>query len=232
MKIGVAGIGGRMGRLVAEAAAAGGAIVAGDDAWSRCDAVIDFTHPDRIAGHARQLAEAKTAWILGTTGLTEAQQQLVIEAAACIPVVQAANFSAGVTLLLDIARRLGEALPGDSYDAEILDIHHRQKVDSPSGTALALGRAVAEGRGAPMEIRPADGPRKDGAIGFAALRAGQVVGEHTLVFAGETEHITLGHKALDRRMFAQGAVRAAFWVQGRPPGLYGMTDVMGISKTP
>ena len=232
MEIGVAGIGGRMGRLVAEAAVAAGAILAPAEDWTGCAAVIDFTHPDLIAGHAKRLSEASVAWILGTTGLTPAQQDLVDEAASHIPVVQAANFSAGVTLLLDIARRLGQALPASSYDAEILDVHHRQKIDSPSGTALALGQAVAAGRGVPMQVRAAAGPRHEGAIGFAALRGGQVVGEHTLVFAGETEHITLGHKALDRRMFAQGAVRAAFWVQGRPPGLYGMTDVMGVSHTP
>ena len=221
-----------MGRLVAEAVSAAGCTVGDADGWPGASAVIDFTHPSLVSAHAARLADAGVAWILGTTGLTASQQNTVEVAASRIAVVQAANFSAGVTLVLEIARRLGEALPAGSFDAEILDIHHRQKIDSPSGTALAIGHAVAAGRGIPMQVRVPNGPRQDGAIGFAALRGGQVVGEHTLVFAGETEHITLGHKALDRRMFAQGAVRAALWVQGRPAGLYGMTDVMGISTTP
>jgi 4-hydroxy-tetrahydrodipicolinate reductase len=232
MKFGVAGARGRMGRLVAEEFATRGDIVADDGNWAGCAAVVDFTHPSRIDAHAGALTTEGVPWVLGTTGLTDAQQALVERAATLIPVVQAANFSAGVTLVLDIARRLAEALPADAYDAEILETHHRQKIDAPSGTALALGRAVAAGRGTPMVAREAQGARSPGAIGFASLRAGQVVGEHTLLFAGADEQIFIGHKALDRRMFAQGAVRAALWVQGRPPGLYDMTDVMGIRDAP
>lgn len=229
MKFGIAGMAGRMGRLVAEEVQAQGADIAPDDGWAGCDAVVDFTHPARIAPYARRLSDAGVPWVLGTTGLSDEQQALVEQAAGRIAVVQAANFSTGITLLLEAARRLAEALPAEAFDAEIIDLHHRQKVDAPSGTALALGRAVADGRGTPMVERAAQGARETGAIGFAALRGGQVVGEHMVLFAGATEHIYLGHKALDRRMFAQGAVRAAFWVQGRKPGLYGMNQVLGIS---
>jgi len=228
MKFGVAGATGRMGRLVTEEILARGDHVADAGGWAGTDAVIDFTHPDRIEPHARLLAEAGVAWVLGTTGLTGAQQSLVEAAAARIAIVQAANFSTGVTLILDIARRLGALLPPDAYDADILETHHRQKIDAPSGTALAIGRAVASGRGAPMVVRAAQGARRDGDIGFACLRAGQVVGEHTLIFAGAAEQIGLSHKALDRRMFAQGSVRAAAWVVGKAPGLYDMSDVLGL----
>jgi len=228
MKFGIAGANGRMGRLVAQEILARGDHIAEPGAWPGADAVIDFTHPDRIEAHASLLAEAGVAWVLGTTGLTGAQQSLVEAAAVRIPVVQAANFSTGVTLILDIARRLAAALPPDVYDAEIIETHHRQKIDTPSGTALAIGRAVAAGRGAPMVVRAPLGARQDGDIGFASVRAGQVVGEHTLLFAGAAEQIGLSHKALDRRMFAQGAVRAAVWATARPPGLYDMTDVLGL----
>jgi 4-hydroxy-tetrahydrodipicolinate reductase len=183
------------------------------------------------------LAEAGCAWVLGTTGLSEADQEAVREAARRIPVVQAANFSPGVTLLLALAERLGAALPADTYDAEILEMHHRQKTDAPSGTALALGEAVARGRDVSLEafaVRARDGdtgPRPPGAIGFASLRGGQVVGEHTLLFAAGDEQIALTHRAFDRGVFARGAVRAAMWVHGRQPGLYGMQDVLGMADT-
>jgi 4-hydroxy-tetrahydrodipicolinate reductase len=137
--------------------------------------------------------------------------------------------------VLALARRLAAALPPDEYDAEILDMHHRQKVDAPSGTALALGRAVATGRGVSLEtVAQTDrtGARPTGAIGFAALRGGQVVGEHTLLFASGTEQIALTHRAFDRRVFARGAVRAAFWTEGKAPGLYSMMDVLGMNEGP
>ena len=148
--------------------------------------------------------------------------------------VYAPNFSPGVTLVLAMAERLAAALPAERYDAEIVEMHHRQKVDAPSGTAIGLGRAVARGRGvalAEMMQSGRDGhtgPRKPGAIGFAALRGGQVVGEHTLLFAGAEDHIALTHRAFDRRTFAVGAVQAAGWVAGRGPGLYDMADVLGL----
>jgi 4-hydroxy-tetrahydrodipicolinate reductase len=196
------------------------------------DVVIDFTIARTAQAHAAALADAGVAWVLGTSGLSSADEAAVAEAARRIAVVYSANFSPGVTLLLELAERMAAALPGDAYDAEIVEMHHRQKVDAPSGTAVALGRAVAAGRGvdlAAMSESGRDGhtgPRRPGAIGFAALRGGQVVGEHTLLFAGASEHVALTHRAFDRRVFATGAVRAAGWVHGRPPGLYSMRDVM------
>jgi 4-hydroxy-tetrahydrodipicolinate reductase len=256
MRIGVAGIAGRMGRLVAGEAVAAGAVLAGGT-WragevppagatqfpdigafaGQSDVVVDFTHASAVQAHASALAAAGCAWVLGTTGLTAHDQEAVRQAATRIPIVQAANFSPGMALVLALAARLGAALPAETYDAEILDMHHRQKADAPSGTALALGRAVARGRGVPLEsvaVRARDGdtgPRPPGAIGFAVLRGGQVVGEHTLLFAAGDEHIALTHRAFDRTVFARGAVRAAFWVHDRPPGMYGMDDVLGMGGT-
>jgi len=251
--IGVAGIGGRMGYVLAEEVRTAGAVLAGgidrpgvagppgagmfaDIAalGSASEAVLDFTHASTVAGHATALAEAGCAWVLGTTGLSVSDEAAVAVAAERIAVVQAPNFSPGVNLVLALAERMAAALPGDSYDAEILEMHHRQKVDAPSGTALGLGRAVARGRGVELEAVKESGrdghpgARASGAIGFAALRGGQVVGEHTLLFAGATEHISLTHRAFDRRAFATGAVRAALWAVGRRPGLYSMMDVIGM----
>ena len=198
------------------------------------DAVIDFTHAATAEAHAGIMAESRAAWVLGTTGLSAGDEAAVARAALRIPVVYAANFGPGITLLLALARQLGAALPGDTYDAEIVEMHHRQKVDAPSGTAVALGRAVAAGRGVALEGVMQSGrdghtgPRPPGAIGFAALRGGQVVGEHTLLFASAGEHIALTHRALNRRVFATGAVRAAGWTAGRAPGLYSMGDVLGL----
>jgi 4-hydroxy-tetrahydrodipicolinate reductase len=166
--------------------------------------------------------------------LSDADEVAVAEAARRIPVVYASNFSAGVNLVLALAERMGAALPADGYDAEIVEMHHRQKVDAPSGTAIGMGRAVAKGRGVALnDVMESGrhghtGARKTGAIGFAALRGGQVVGEHTLIFAAATEHIALTHRAFDRRPFATGAVRAALWVAGREAGLYSMMDVLGM----
>ena len=243
-----------MGRLVAEAIPDAGALLSGGlshkDAGALphakrfrsmaelaavSDVVIDFTHADTTLRHALALQDGAAAWVLGTTGLNEAAQGAVGAAARRIAIVQAANFSPGVTLLLAAAATLARALPEAEYDAEILEMHHRAKRDAPSGTALALAQAVAAGRGDTLRPIPArdgqTGPRPQGGIGFAALRGGQVVGEHTLLFAGDSEHISLIHKALDRRIFARGAVQAALWVQGRAPGLYGMADVLGLPGT-
>ena len=249
--IGIAGIGGRMGQMLVAEVAAAGAVLAGgvgrpgsaaqggfaDIAAlaGACSVVVDFTHATSVAGHAAALAKAGTAWVLGTSGLSAADEAAVAQAAERIAVVYAANFSPGVCVVLALAERLAAALPAETYDAEIVEMHHRQKVDAPSGTAIGLGRAVARGRGVALEdVRESGrdghtGPRKTGAIGFAALRGGQVVGEHTLLFAAATEHIALTHRAFDRRAFASGAIRAALWVQDRPPGLYGMADVLGLS---
>jgi 4-hydroxy-tetrahydrodipicolinate reductase len=172
--------------------------------------------------------------VLGTTGLSAADEAAVAEAAKTVAVVHAPNFSPGVNLLFALAERMAAALPAETYDAEIVEMHHRQKVDAPSGTAVGMGRAVAKGRGVNLaDVTESGrdghtGARKTGAIGFAALRGGQVVGEHTLIFAAATEQIALTHRAFDRRAFATGAIRAALWAAGRKPGLYGMMDVLGM----
>ena len=203
-----------------------------DQLAAASDVVVDFTHADTAIAHASALQYGPAAWVLGTTGLSRDAEAAVRAAARRIAIVWAPNFSPGVTLLLAAAATLARSLPSADYDAEILEMHHRAKRDAPSGTALALAEAVAAGRGVPLQqIRARDGQtgaRPAGAIGFAAMRGGQVVGEHTLLFAGDCEHISLTHKALDRRIFARGAVQAAFWVQGRAPGLYGMADVLGL----
>jgi 4-hydroxy-tetrahydrodipicolinate reductase len=199
------------------------------------DVVIDFTHASAVQGNAATLRDAGVPWVLGTSGLSAEDEAAVAAAAGRIPVVYAANFSPGVNLVLAVAEKMGAALPAESYDAEIVEMHHRQKVDAPSGTAIGIGRAVAKGRGTTLESVMESGrdghtgPRKTGAIGFAALRGGQVVGEHTLIFAAGNEHIALTHRAFDRRAFASGAVRAALWVKGRVPGLYSMAHVLEMT---
>jgi 4-hydroxy-tetrahydrodipicolinate reductase len=250
--IGIAGIAGRMGRLlVEEVVAAGAKLVGGIDRpgataeaklfpdiaalAAASDVVLDFTHASTASAHAQALMTAGTAWVLGTTGLSATDEAAVAEAAKHVPVVYAPNFSTGVNLMLALAERMAAALPAEQYDAEIVEMHHRQKVDAPSGTAIGLGRAVAKGRGVVLEdVKESGrdgqtGARRTGAIGFAALRGGQVVGEHTLLFAAGAEHIALTHRAFDRRAFAAGAVRAALWTRGRAPGLYSMMDVLGMA---
>ncbi len=254
-RIGIAGITGRMGRLLVEEVASAGSQLTGGTRnrqaseesgavrifpsvaalAAESDVVIDFTRASAVEAHAEALVARGTAWVLGTSGLSATDEAAVAAAAARIPVVYAANFSAGVTLLLAFAERMAAALPAAQYDAEILEMHHRQKVDAPSGTALALGRAVAAGRGVDLAGVMQSGrdghtgPRATGAIGFATLRGGQVVGEHSLLFAAADEQIILTHRAFDRRTFASGAVRAALWAEGQPPGLYSMNDVLGLS---
>ena len=184
--------------------------------------------------HAALVVASQVAWILGSSGLSAAEEEAVRDAARSVPIVYAPNFAPGVNLVLALAERMAAALPAERYDAEIVEMHHRQKVDAPSGTAIGLGRAVARGRGVALPdvmVGGRDGhtgPRPPGAIGFAALRGGQVVGEHTLLFAAGDEHIALTHRAFDRRAFAVGAVQAARWAVGQPPGLYNMMDVLGM----
>jgi len=265
-RIGIAGCGGRMGRLLAAevrrhdgAKLAAGSVrkdsahegsdigrllggeplgvIATHDArtlFGHSDVVIDFTTASAAAPHAGLAAELGKALVLGTSGLSRAQEEAIVRAAAKAPIVYAANFAPGVNLLFALVERMAKVFGPDAYDIEILETHHRQKIDSPSGTAIALGRAAAKGRGVDFESVKQSGrdghhgPRSAGAIGFAALRGGQVVGEHEVRFLGASEHITLGHRSFDRAVYAQGAVRAALWVAGRPPGLYGMGDVLGI----
>lgn len=255
-RIGITGIAGRMGQLLAEEVRAAGAELAGGitrpgsskpapadvplhaDIAALAhvsDVVVDFTQASTARPFAAALADSGRAWVLGTSGLSEADEAAVAESAKRIPVVYASNYSAGVNLVLALAERMAAALPAEQYDAEIMEMHHRQKIDAPSGTAIGIGRAVAKGRGVALSdvIQSGrdghTGARATGAIGFAALRGGQVVGEHTLIFAAATEHIALTHRAFDRRAFATGAVRAALWVAGKPPGLYSMMDVLGMA---
>ncbi len=242
LRIGIAGITGRMGRLLADSVPAAGAVLAGGvgragdlaDLAAGADVIIDFTTQATVRQHAGILAGSGTPWVLGTTGLTAADEVAVRAAAAQIPVFQAANFAPGVNLVFALAERLGAALAASTHDAEILEMHHRQKIDAPSGTAISLGDAIARGRGVDLAAVMQSGrdghtgPREAGAIGFAALRGGQIVGSHSAMFTSATEQITLTHHALDRRIFADGAVQAALFLATRPAGLYGMRDLLGL----
>ena len=231
-----------MGRLLEEEVAKAGLPLVGGSSRSTAlggligtaDVVIDFTTASLAKDHAALLTHANVAWVLGTSGLTADDEAAVRAASQGIAVVYAPNFAPGVNLVLALAEQMATALPADRYDAEIVEMHHRQKVDAPSGTAIGLGRAVARGRGVDLAAVMQSGrdghtgPRPPGAIGFASLRGGQVVGEHSLLFAAGDEHIALTHRAFDRRAFAVGAVQAARWAAGRTPGLYDMRDVLGV----
>lgn len=203
------------------------------DVVSRSHAIIDFTVPKATVEFARLAAEAGIVHIIGTTGLSEADEAAIRKASETSTIVKAGNMSLGVNLLLAITRKIAQSLDED-FDIEILEMHHNKKVDAPSGTALMLGAAAAEGRGADLKaqsVRSRDGhtgPRRRGDIGFATLRGGSVVGDHTVIFAGEGERIEVTHKAADRGIFARGAVKAALWGRGKGPGLFAMTDVLGL----
>jgi 4-hydroxy-tetrahydrodipicolinate reductase len=203
-------------------------------ALAQAHAVIDFSTPAATVAMARAAAQAKVAHIIGTTGLS-ADDLAVIEAAARdTVVVRSGNMSLGVNLLAVLIEKAAKAL-GPGWDAEIIEMHHKLKVDAPSGTALLLGEAVARGRGIDLAEHSArgrdglTGPRKAGDIGFAALRGGTVVGEHSVIFAGMGERIDFSHHAEDRGIFARGALAAAIWTRGKEPGLYSMADVLGLT---
>ena len=197
------------------------------------DAIVDFTAPDATAANVVAAADAGTIHIIGTTGLEPHHQAAIDQAASRIAIVQAANYSLGVNLSLALTELAAKVLD-DAFDIEIIEMHHNQKVDAPSGTALALGLAAAAGRGVDLDAvsdRGRDGitgARKRGDIGFAVLRGGNVPGDHTVVFAGTDERIEITHKAQDRMIFARGAVHAAKWAKAQPPGLYAMRDVLGL----
>ena len=205
-----------------------------DQALAVADAAIDFTIPTTAARHAALAANAGTALVIGTTGLDETALRAVRTAATRVPIVMAANMSRGVTLLQVLVERVARALDA-SFDVEVVELHHRRKLDAPSGTALSLAAAAAHGRGVRLEDvaeRGRDGitgPREAGRIGLAALRGGDAVGEHVVMFLGPGERLELTHRATDRTIFGRGAVQAALWTQGRPPGLYDMRDVLGVS---
>lgn len=204
------------------------------DAIANADVVIDFTAPEATREHATLCAQAGAAHVIGTTGLDADDLEHLTRCAVHTTIVRAGNFSLGVNLLTVLTRKVAEAL-GDDFDIEIVEMHHRHKVDAPSGTALMLGEAAAEGRGVALDdMRESGrdgltGERQRGAIGFAALRGGDVVGEHQAIFAGTGERITLGHIASDRMLFARGAVAAAVWARDQAAGEYDMVDVLGLS---
>jgi 4-hydroxy-tetrahydrodipicolinate reductase len=200
-----------------------------------CDVLIDFTAPAALAGNLAAAEAAGCALLLGTTGLEPQHQAAIDAAAARIAVLQAANTSLGVNLLVALVRQAAAAL-GPDWDIEIAELHHRMKVDAPSGTALALGAAAAEGRGvalADVAKRGRDGitgARPAGEIGFAALRGGTAAGDHLVLFAGEGERLEFAHRAEDRSIFARGALKAAAWLAGKPAGRYAMADVLGLAR--
>jgi 4-hydroxy-tetrahydrodipicolinate reductase len=265
LNITVVGAAGRMGRAVLLAAAAepdldiaaavvrAGHPLAGQDAGEflglglgltatsdlelairDADVVIEFTRADHCVAVARACAAAGRPLVSGTTGLDAAARAALAEVARKVAVVHAPNMSVGVTVLAALVEQASRAL-GPGFDAEIVELHHRHKVDAPSGTALRLGEAVAHGRGERLGAQAIHaregqtGARPAGGIGYAVLRGGEVVGEHTVHFLGDGERLELTHRASDRANFAQGALRAARWIRGRAPGLYGMREVLGLS---
>ena len=261
----VAGAAGRMGRAVvraisesddfqlAGALGAGGRSYSGKDAGelaacaatgvavtddaqavlANADVLVDFTTPNVSARLASLAAAAKVAHVIGTTGFSPEQDAEIAVAARKIAIVKSGNMSLGVAVLAALVKQAAKVLP--DFDIEIVEMHHRMKVDAPSGTALLLGKAAAGGRAISLEdsaVRGRDGNtgvRATGAIGFASLRGGTVVGEHEVIFAGPYERLMLSHSAEDRSIFARGALTAARWTKAKPPGLYGMADVLGFA---
>ena len=200
-----------------------------------CDVIIDFSSHHGTAGNAPRIAGWGKAWVIGTTGLSADEKAAVAEAAKSVPVVLAPNMSLGVNLLFALLEQAGRALKDKGYDVEIIERHHRRKKDSPSGTALYLGQAVANGLEADLAQVAVHGreglsktDRSTTEIGFHAVRGGDIVGDHTVLFAADGECIEFSHRATSRDTFAIGALRAAAWVAGRTPGLYGMRDVLGV----
>ena len=203
------------------------------DAVAKAQVVIDFTLPAALNTHLDACVASGSAMVIGTTGLDDEHRQAMTNAARHIAIVYGRNMSVGVNVLTALVRQAGQILDAD-YDVEISEVHHRQKVDAPSGTALQLGEAVAEARGTSLKQAAVygrhghTGARERGSIGFHSLRAGQIAGDHSVVFAADEELIELGHRAQDRSVFARGALRAARWITAQPPGLYGMAAVLGL----
>ncbi len=260
----IAGAGGRMGKTLIEAVGLAGATLAGaverpgssligvdagelagvgrldvavaenvEAVLSQADALIDFTHPTVTLGNIEACRRAGKAIIIGTTGFSETEKAQIREAAQTIPIVLAPNFSVGVNLCLKLLDTAARVL-GDEFDVEVVEAHHRHKVDAPSGTALRMGEVVAAALGrdlAKVAVYGREGQtgaRERETIGFATVRGGDVVGDHTVLFAGDGERVEVTHKASSRMTFAKGAVRAALWLQGQSAGLYDMQDVLGL----
>lgn len=203
--------------------------------FASAEGVLDFTTPATTVEFARLAAEAHIAHIIGTTGCSAADDEKIRAASRQAAIVKSGNMSLGVNLLAVLVEKAAAALGPDDFDIEILEMHHKHKVDAPSGTALLLGEAAAKGRGidlAEQSVRSRDGhtgARENSTIGFATLRGGSVIGDHSVILAGTGERITLSHHAEDRTIFARGAVKAALWARGRKPGLYSMRDVLGLN---
>ncbi|MBF0462898.1 MAG: 4-hydroxy-tetrahydrodipicolinate reductase [Magnetococcales bacterium] len=262
--IGIVGAGGRMGRMLVQAVQSArcclvaaserpGSELIGQDAgevagvgrlgvaitgqtaslFAPDRVVIDFTRPEATLSHLEEAIAAGSPLVIGTTGFDAAGRAQIEAAAQKIPIVFAPNFSVGVNLMFRVAAEMARVLE-ESYDIEIIEAHHRHKVDAPSGTALGLGRAITEAIGRDLDEvavygrEGVTGERERRTIGFATIRGGDIVGDHTVLFAGEGERLELTHRASSRMTFAKGAVRAAIWVSGRPPGLYSMGDVLGL----
>jgi len=202
---------------------------------AKADGILDFTVPAATVAFAELAADNGLVYVIGTTGLEPGDEKLIATAAQRSVTVKSGNMSLGVNLLAALVKRAAQALDQD-FDIEIIEMHHNRKVDAPSGTALLLGKAAADGRKvdlAQRSVRVRDGhtgPREAGDIGFATLRGGTVVGDHTVMFAGPSERIELVHRAEDRMIFARGAVKAALWARGQKPGLYSMADVLGLGN--
>jgi 4-hydroxy-tetrahydrodipicolinate reductase len=218
-------------------ASSAGGLVSQEAALAAADVVIDFTTAEASTALAAACAaRGGPALVIGSTGFEAAQIAAIDAAAGKIAIVRAGNFSLGVNMLMGLVEQAARTLGPDAYDIEIFEAHHRRKIDAPSGTALMLGEAAAKGRAvelATVAKRVRDGttgPRTPGEIGFAVQRGGGIVGEHSVTFAAEDEILTLSHSARDRGLFARGAVAAALWVAGRPPGAYDMRDVLGFSR--
>jgi 4-hydroxy-tetrahydrodipicolinate reductase len=202
--------------------------------FAKADGIIDFTAPSATVDYASLAAKAGIVHVIGTTGMSADDEERIAEAAKKAVIVKSGNMSLGVNLLAALVKRVAKTLDED-FDVEIVEMHHNKKVDAPSGTALLLGEAAAEGRGI-NDLRQRSergrdghtGARKTGAIGFASLRGGTVVGDHTVMFAGPSERIELSHKAEDRAIFARGALKAALWARNQKPGLYSMLDVLDL----
>lgn len=248
--IGILGVRGRMGRAIGNAAAEAGATIAGgidregfshgdhstaEALAAASDVLVDFTAPDALAAHLDAAVAAGTPIVVGTTGLTPEHHRAIAAAAERVAVLQTANTSLGVNILRGLVEEAARRL-GPEWDVEIIDMHHRDKLDSPSGTSLLLGASANIGRGAANATeknrfdRMREGPheREEGGIYYASLRGGSVAGDHLVVFAGQGERIELGHRAENRGIFAKGAVKAALWLAGRPAGRYTMKDVLGL----
>jgi len=265
MKLAIAGVLGRMGRMLVNQALAqegirlvGGSVAPGSTETGRdiaelaggkaigvaavsdveallsgADVVIDFTSPEASVALAEKAAKYKRTLVIGTTGFTPEQMEKIKAAATHTPIVWSANMSLGVNLLSYLTQKVSSILD-EQFDIEIVEMHHRHKVDAPSGTALMLGEAAAKGRNAKFDVvknlsrEGITGARASGEIGFATLRGGDVVGDHTVIFAGAGERLELTHKSSSREIYARGAIRAALWTHGKKPGLYSLAEVLGI----